>query len=192
MMALGAALILSGCATAPAAGPGFSHLRVAGGAISTTGPVRLTVAAPPGFRAVGPIHRRAEFGGHPYEVSLAGLLGEREAVLVHGERVTDSSGASNYDDLPRSGWPSPAYGLRSFCVTVTPEMAVAEHDLAWLRDRGWNPAGGVAMDQYLATTADHNHEAVLSLVVRGVDCTDQAAVRRALDALRSRLRIRTG
>jgi hypothetical protein len=46
------------------------------------------------------------------------------------------------------------------------------------------------MEQYLATTADHNPETVLSLIVRGVDCADKAAVARALARLRSKIIVR--
>jgi hypothetical protein len=181
------ASLLASCATpAPAPAP-FEHLDVAGSAIRTAPPLAFTVS---GFRAAAPSHRRADFGGHPYEVSLAALLGTREAVMVHAERVADASGASDYDDLPRTGWPTPAFGLRSACVAVDSATVAAEHDLAWLRDRGWDPAGTVAMDQYLATTPDHNREVVISLLVRGIDCADQPAVRAALDSLRNRIAVR--
>lgn len=110
--------------------------------------------------------------------------------MVHAERVGDSSGASDYDDLPRTGWPLPGFGLRSFCVALGPAEVAAEHDLAWLRDRGWDPAGTLAMEQYLTTTADHNREVVISLIVRGVDCADQPGVRRALHSLRGRVGVR--
>jgi hypothetical protein len=185
-------ILLTGCATsAPrAADPGFAHLERSGSGLRTTGDARLEVRAPPGFRIAGPSHRRAEFSGHPYEVSLGAVLGADEAVMVHGERVADASGASNYDELPLAGWPGPAWRIRSFCLDVPASMVAEEHDLGWLRDHGWDPAGTVAMDQYLATSADHNREAVLSLIVRNVDCADQPKVKAALAALRSKLKVR--
>lgn len=188
----GALLLAAGCATARPEPPSNVpiHLERADGWLRTRDAVPLSVKLPGAFRLAGPSHRLADFGGHPYEVSLGAFLGSDEAVMVHGERVADSSGASNYDDLPKADWPSPSFRLRSYCVEVAAGDVAGEHDLAWLRREGWEPSGTLAMEQYLATTPDHNREAVLSLVVRGVKCADKAAVGRALSALRAKVRIR--
>ena len=184
--------LLAACATAHAPPPGDVpvHLERAGGWLRTRDSVPLSARLPGPFRLAGPMHRRAEFDGHPYEVSLGAFLGVDEAVMVHGERVADSSGASNYEALPPADWPSPAFRLRSYCVEIAADGVAGEHDLAWLRAQGWEPAGTLAMDQYLATTADHNREAVLSLIVRGVKCEDRAAVASALASLRKKVEVR--
>jgi hypothetical protein len=183
-------LLLAGCATAPAVPDRApAHLERSGAQLRTVDAVPLSVRVP-GFRLAGPSHRRAEFDGRPYEVSLGAYLAGDEAVMVHGERVADSSGASDYDALPAADWPKPGFRLRGYCVTIPAEEVGGEHDLAWLRAHGWEPSGTLAMDQYLATTPDHNREVVLSLVVRGVDCADKPAVARRLEALRAKVRVR--
>jgi hypothetical protein len=182
--------LLAGCATtAPAPGPAI-HLERSGGWLRTRDAVPLRVRMPTGFRLEGPTHRRAEFDGHPYEVSLGAFLGADEAVMVHGERVADGSGASNYDNLPEAGWPSGAFHLRSYCVDVAAADVAGEHDLAWLRSHRWEPSGTLAMEQYLATTPDHDREVVISLIVRGLRCSDKPAMAQALARLRTKVEVR--
>ncbi|HYJ53003.1 MAG TPA: hypothetical protein VEW04_07510 [Allosphingosinicella sp.] len=170
-------------------GPAFSYVEILNGAIVTSHALRLRVEAGAGFRATPVTSRVAQFGGHSYEVSLAALLGPGEAVMVHAERAADSSGASNYDDLPRAGWPDPRFRLRSMCDEIDAATAAQEHDLAFLARNGWNPEGALALEQYLATTADHNQEVVVSLVVRVPGCDQADAVQAALRRLREKVRV---
>jgi hypothetical protein len=183
--------ILTGCATPqqPPHGSAFSHAQIRDGAIVTRHDLRLRVETGQGFRVTPVSNRVAQFGGHPYEVSLAALLGPGEAVMVHAERVADSSGASNYDDLPLAGWPDQRFRLRSMCAEIDASTAAQEHDLALLARNGWNPEGALALEQYLATTADHNQEVVVSLVVSVPGCDQAEAVQAALRRLRDKVRV---
>jgi hypothetical protein len=163
-------------------------LRTDAGQIQSTNGLDIRVAAP-GMRLAPPTHRVDTFGGHPYEISLAALLSDDVAVLVHGERVADASGASNYGDLPQADWPSPAFRTRQFCVTLAAEDIEGEHDLEWLRSRGFDPAGPFLLDQALITSADHNNEVVVSIAIRGVNCSDAAAIAAALQQARAHVRV---
>ena len=188
-------LLLSGCAAAPPpaeagrATPSFQHLAVRDDGIVTRNAIPLRVSAEPSFRATTASHRIAEFGGHPFEVSLAALLGEGEAVMVHAERVTDGSGASNYDNLPRAGWPDGRFGLRTMCAAIDHATVESEHDLGFLARNGWNPEGSLALEQFLANTPAHDQEVVVSLVARVPGCADAAQVQAALRRLRDRVRV---
>ena len=184
-----AAASLAACAAVQPPSGGFAHLVGRGNSIATTHGVPLTVRVTPDLRRVNATHRVADFSGHPYQVSLAGFLGRDEAVMIHAERVTDGSGAANYDDLPRAGWPSADFGQREYCTAITPEMIAEEHDLQWLATSGWDPAGTLAVRQYLRTSPAHDREVVLSLLVRISDCADEAARNVAFQTLQSKLRI---
>jgi hypothetical protein len=178
--------LLAACATAASgpsspARPGFRYVAASGTTLRVAAPLGLRIAAGRGFRATRVESRLASFGGHPYEVSLAALLSDEGAVMVHGERVADGSGASDYDSLPRAGWPDERFGVRRMCAAIDAATAAAEHDLAFLARHGWSPVGTLALEQYLATTADHDREVVVSLVVRVEDCgrTEEVAARLA-------------
>ena len=45
-----------------------------------------------------------------------------------------------------------------------------EHDLEWLRDKGFEPSGTLAYAQYFATTGDFNDEIVVTLLARVAAC----------------------
>lgn len=185
------ALLALGPIAANAAGqarPGFQYLDAGGGHISTRHAIPLRVSAR-GFRATAVANRDAVFGGHPYQVSLAALLSPDAAVMVHAERVSDGSGASNYDSLPPAGWPDPRFRLRAMCAVIDRATVAAEHDLAFLDRNGWNPEGPLALQQYLAATLDHNQEVVLSLVVHVPSCADQGAAEARFATLRHRLQV---
>lgn len=163
-----------------------AYLRTAPSSIATRNPIRLTVRAA-GYRLARATNRFATFGDHPYAVSLAALIGRAGVVMVHAETVRDRSGASNYDDLPAAAWPKSGFRMRNYCTDITPATVAEEHDLAFLQRHRWDPTGTLAVEQYLITTADHNAEVVISLVVRGVDCAKPAMVKARLDALRARV-----
>ncbi|WP_095012825.1 hypothetical protein [Tsuneonella mangrovi] len=176
-------------ATNPAKPAQFSYIAIGSNAIETTNalPMRITVSGD--FRVAGPTSRHAVFNGHPFAVSLAAFLGQREAVIVHAEQVEDGSGASDYSDLPIDDWPTAGFHRREQCFELSAEDVAGDHDPAWLRDNGWDPKGGVALDQYFANTPDHNQEVVISLAVRGVDCADKPTVAAALAALRAKVSV---
>jgi hypothetical protein len=186
-------LLLGGCATVPdrpaAAPTNFRHLEVVGNGIATLHSIALVVSSDGSLRTTPATHRRATFDEHPFEVSLAALVASDAAVMVHAEHVADSSGASNYDSLPLAGWPDSRFRLRSQCVSIDRETAAAEHDLAYLGRNGFDPAGNLALDQYFATSADHNQEVVISIVARVADCSDEAANRSTVSRIRDRIRV---
>ena len=184
----GAALV-SACATLRPLSPVFEHLQVQGRVIRTTHGVPLRVEAPETFRIAGPTNRVADFGGHPYQVSLAAFLEPERAIMVHAEQVMDRSGASNYDDLPTAVWPSPQFRERSYCADVTPALVAQEHDLKWLARNGFDPIGPLAVRQYLRTSSAYDREAVLSLVVRGVGCADKTSLDDAFARLQQQVRV---
>jgi hypothetical protein len=183
--------LLAGCATTSGPvrpRPGFQYLHAAGSRISTRNAIPLDISGG-GFRVTAVSNREAVFGGHPYQVSLAALLSPSAAVMVHAERVADSSGASNYDDLPPAGWPDARFRIRSMCAVIDRATIAAEHDLAFLDRNGWSPEGAIALQQYLAATSDHDQEVVISLVVHVASCDDAPAAQLLFRVLRQQIRV---
>ena len=169
--------------------PDFSHAETSDGAIVTRLDLKMRVEASPGFHTTPVSHRIAQFGTHPYEVSLAALISADEAVMVHAERVADASGASNYDDLPLAGWPNERFRLRSMCAAIDAPTVEEEHDLDFLQRHGWSPVGNLALEQYLVTTPDHNQEVIISLATRVPDCSRADEVQAALRRLRGKVTV---
>lgn len=180
------AMLAAACVTAPRDEVAF--IRASPDAIETTHALRYEVRAA-GFRVAGPTHRVDSFEGHPYEISLAALIEGERAVLVHAERVADGSGASDYRELPPTGWPTAEFRRRAMCVTLSAEDIAGEHDLEWLRDNGFDPVGVLALEQSFVTTDDHNAEVVVTLAAKVADC-EETTVSVAFDDLRNRLSVR--
>jgi hypothetical protein len=165
--------ILGGLAAAASAQPG-PGLRVRGRRLETTRRLQYTVSVPAGYRLAGPESRRAEFHGHPFDVSLAAFLAEDAFVMIHSERVADKSGASNYEDLPADrldGFPTRS---RSMCAELSARDVSGEHDLKFLADHGFAPEPAILLKQHFLTTSDHNEEVVVSLGRRAGGCGEQA------------------
>lgn len=185
--AIAAALFLASATTGAAAG--FSFIKASANALRTTHEIRLEIARPKGFRAAPPSSRGAVFNAHPYEVTLAGFLGRDQAILLHAERVADRSGASNYDTLPPGDLAG--FRVRTQCAAIAAADVAEEHDLSWLAQHGWDPAGAsLAIRQYFRTTADHNEEVVISLIAKVDRCGDDAAIAGAMKTLRRLLKVR--
>ncbi len=182
-----AMLLLTSVASGAAAG--FSFIEASPDSLRTTHKIRLEIVRPKGFRIARPTSRSTAFNGHPYDVTLAGFLGRDQAILLHAERVTDRSGASNYNTLPPGDLPG--FRVRTQCAAIAVADVAEEHDLAWLAQHGWNPAGAsLAIRQYFRTTPDHNEELVISLIVKMERCGDEATIAGAMTALRRVLKVR--
>ena len=182
-----ASLFLAVLATALAA-DGEVLLTVNKDVLVARGAIAARVSAR-GFTVIAPEHRDARFSNHPWRVSLGAMVAGNEAVMVHVERVIDGSGASNYSKLATSDWPWPGAHMREMCAEVNPADVDEEHDLAYLRDRGWDPSGSIALEQHFITTDDHNQEIVVSLLIRSVHCDDKAELHVALDKLRAKVSV---
>lgn len=164
--------------TAGGSGPatGFAHLvRRSGGFESTHGlPYRFVAAA--SLTAAGPLHRTDRFHDVPYEISLAAFVCAETAFMVHAERVADRSGASNYDGMKPSSWPDARFRTNGpTCMTVQSEERDEEFDLRWLQANGFDPTGTLAVQQFFASTPDHNDEIVLTLMRHVAACDGSVA-----------------
>jgi hypothetical protein len=179
-------VVIAMCCIAASHAP-FQYVVIDGNALKSSNGVPVTVRAPARFRILPPTSRHATFDSHPYEVSLAALVSADSAVMLHAEKVSDSSGASNYDELPPSSFP--AFHVRAQCASIAADDVRGEHDLNWLAKRGWSPVGNVAVEQHLKTSPDHNREVVVSFITRVKDCSDKQSVASALSKLRSQVRV---
>ena len=140
----------------PAAFAEHTHLEAIDGGFKTTHGLKYTITSDQ-LVAKGPTHRTAQFGDTPYEVSLAALLSESGAVMIHAERVANQSGASNYENLARSDWPNDSFRIdKATCIDVPASEVESEHDLKWLRENGIEPSGSVVFVQDYATTDPRN------------------------------------
>ncbi len=165
------------------------YLEASGSIIRTTHALGYRIELPGKFKATPVDSRRDTFNGHPFDISLAALLDTDAAVMVHAETVADGSGASNYDDLPPATLAGVPFRKRpASCQDLLPGDIVGEHDLEWLSARGFSPTGPLQVAQYLASSADHNAEVVITLLARVPGCSAPGN-RQRMDALASALSI---
>ncbi len=157
--------------------------------IQTKTPLKMTFSSNDQFKVSGPDTRMDFFNETPFRVSRAAFINEASAIMVHAETVEDGSGASNYDNLPVSDWPKT--GFRSngeICMTLGADDIKGEPDPEWLIDQGFDPLGSLVFGQYFLTTADHNHEVVVSVMLKVSDCDEDDNSSRYA-ALQSKLRV---
>jgi len=164
------AVILISALLSPAVHAENAHLKTIDGGFRTTHGLSYTLTSDQ-LLAAGPKHRTDQFGDNPYEISLAAFVSEKGAVMIHAELVVNQSGASNYEDKPLSDWPDGAFRSDgATCIEVPATEIEGEHDLEWLRDKGFEPSGALAYAQYFATTRDFNDEIVITLLARVDSC----------------------
>ncbi|WP_417479216.1 hypothetical protein [Maricaulis maris] len=182
---LASTLCLAGFAGAQAPN---SMLARYGDEFRTLHTLTLRIGADDSLTAAGPTDRSAVFNDVPFDISLAAFIADDQAIMVHAEQVADGSGAANYTRYELSEWPIPGFRLKPLdCLEVSAEIVNSEHDLAWLREHGFNPAGVIWIEQYFLSDDSFNNEVVISLLVRGSDCDAEPASRFA--ELRSALQI---
>ena len=105
--------------------------------------------------------------------------------MIHAERVVNQSGASNYEDKALRDWPDGAFRSDgATCIEVPATEIEGEHDLEWLRDKGFEPSGTLAYAQYFATTRDFNDEIVITLLARAASCEPGLDLGKALAPLK--------
>lgn len=168
----------------------FSYLTRSGDTLQTTHGLNYTFIASGGLELHGPSHRIATFNDVPFEISLAAFIRDDDAIMVHAERVADGSGASNYTRYPESDWPDGDFRLAPpGCVALSEEDIDGEHDLEWLRDRGFTPTGAIYTVQYFASTPDFNDEIVISFLLRVNGCDDTEANERAFEEAQELLEV---
>jgi hypothetical protein len=164
----------------PVSSVDFSYISVNDNRIQTLHDIPIEISAGDGFSATEAKNREDVFHGAPYKISLAALIDDDSALMLHAETVADLSGASDYSNLPQADWPNEAFRSGDpVCMDIPLEATEGEHDLEWLRDNGFEPTGAIVFAQYFATTADNNSEIVLSILVRVASCddeTDSAAI----------------
>jgi hypothetical protein len=162
-----------------------THLVTTDGGFKTTHGLAYTITSDQ-MTARGPEHRNDQFGENPYEISLGALFSDDGVVMIHAERVANQSGASNYQDLPRSKWPDNSFRFSgATCIDVSAAEIEGEHDLEWLRDNGFEPTGPMVFVQYYATTDDFNDEIVITLLARVDACTPELEPSEKLAPLRN-------
>jgi hypothetical protein len=168
----------------------FAYLSRQDETLQTHHDLRFAFTMDADWHLAEPLHRTARFDDVPYEVSLSAFVQADAAIMVHAERVSDGSGASDYTHLPVSSWPTLGYrGQPRACIEVGAEEVAGEHDLAWLRDRGFDVTGTVWLEQYFLSSDDFNDEIVVSLIVRGTDCDAGDDADAELARLRSDLQV---
>lgn len=150
----------------------FSYIEIDKDSILTTHRLPYRISRQ-NISPVAALHRTDIFDGVPYKISLSGFLADSSAIVIHAERVADDSGASNYEHLDISNWPTNDFrSSGAACINVPEEEVREEHDLNWMAENGFKPSGEIALQQYFATTEDHNDELVISLIARVEDCSD--------------------
>tara|TARA_R110002096_G_scaffold97990_3_gene218259 strand:- start:587 stop:1183 length:597 start_codon:yes stop_codon:yes gene_type:complete len=168
----------------------FAHLTREGERLVTRHSLRYAFRANAEWTIAEPLHRTARFNDVPFEVSLSGFLQTDAAIMIHAEHVSDGSGASNYDHFPLSEWPATGFRAKPrACFEVSAEIVEEEHDLAWLRDHGFDPVGAAWIEQYFLSGNGYNDEIVISLIVRGSGCEPADAPEAALARLRAALHV---
>ncbi len=170
--------------------PDFSFERAHGQTLETTNGVNLLISMPPGYALEQPQNRYDSFKGVPYAISLDAFFANDGAVMVHAERVRDGSGASDYSSLT----PTTLSGLdfvarEAACIKVSKREIEGEHDLKWLKDRGFLPTGPLMYQQFFRTTPNHDNEVVISLLQNVPDCSNNEANQKTLSALKSNIHI---
>lgn len=168
----------------------FNYISVSDNRIQTLHDIQFEISASVGFRATEPKNRVDEFHGTPYKISLAALIDDNSALMIHAETVADLSGASDYGNLPQANWPDESFRSDGpQCMEIPAEAIEGEHDLEWLRDNGFEPSGTLVFAQYFATTADKNSEIVLSLLVHVASCGDASESAKVVEDFQAKISV---
>jgi hypothetical protein len=162
----------------------FQYISVRDGRIRTLHDLRYEIAVTGNFDVTESINRIDQFSGTPYNISLAAFIGDRNALMVHAEKVADSSGASDYSNLPHAKWPDDSFRSSGIiCIQIPREEVEQEHDLRWLYENGFEPTGNILFAQFFRTTPDNNTEIVISIMQRVRACDDESANARIIEEM---------
>lgn len=168
----------------------YDYLRRDGAELVSGHSLRYRFRAGSDLATHGATHRAARFNDVPFEISLGAFLSPDAAIMVHAEHVADLSGAANYTRFAVTDWPVAGFrGEGPRCHEIPASVVAEEHDLLWLRVRGFEPSGAIWMDQHFLSGNDFNDEIVISLLVRGNSCDASEQGRNTLQALRARLEV---
>ena len=77
----------------------FRYLEFKNDTLKSTHAIQLSLKIPSGYRKIVPLNHKAIFNNHPFNVSIAALKRNENIIIVHAEKVTDSSGFLDYSYL---------------------------------------------------------------------------------------------
>jgi hypothetical protein len=165
----------------------FEYISVRDGQVHTLHELRYAVSVDGDFKVTKPKSRVARFNDTPFQISLAAFVSDDRALMIHAEKVADSSGASDYSHLPPAKWPDDTFRSSGpDCLQIPAAEIEGEHDLLWLRQGGFEPSGSILYAQYFATTSDMNSEVVISLLQRVASCSTASANPQLIEEFQAR------
>ena len=126
----------------------FNYISARDGRLRTLHDIKYEVAVTDDFELTESNSRVEAFNGTPYNISLAAFIANDRVLMIHAETVADSSGASDYSNLPQAEWPNDRFRSSGHvCIELPADEVDGEHDLEWLRDNGFEPAGTLLFAQ---------------------------------------------
>lgn len=153
--------------------PEFKYLEFEDDVLKSTHDIKFSLKIPDGFSKINPLNHKATFNDHPFNVSVAALISEKTIIMVHAEKVTDSSGFLDYSYLKPASLSGFDFHIRESCFEINEELLDDAVDVLYFQENGFNFYPAMYLKQYFLNTSDGNSEYVLSYGKRVCDCSDK-------------------
>lgn len=151
----------------------FAYLEFTGKhTIQATHDLPLAVHVPDGFKQLAPMNHQPEFNGHPFNISTAAFTNGQAIVMVHAERLTDSSGYLDYSYMTPAQLSGLDFYVTERCVEITDALMDEATDLNYFQQQGFDFYPSVYLKQYFVNSPDGNAEFVITYGERIRDCTE--------------------
>ncbi len=178
IVVLCSAFVFSGCASvrrldSTATSNAFDYLAYKDDALQSTHALKFSLEIPRGFQKIEPLHHQAVFNEHPFNVSVAGLIGEKTILAVHAEQVTDDSVFLDYSYMEAATLDGIDFYMKAQCLELPDSTINGAADLRYFKENGFDFHPAVYLKQYFRNAADGNSEYVLSYGRQVSDCTDK-------------------
>jgi len=149
--------------------PEFEYLEFEDDVLKSTHDIKFSLKIPSGFSKIKPLNHKPTFNDHPFNVSTAALISEKTIIMVHAEKVTDSSGFLDYSYLKPASLGGFDFHMKESCTEITDEVLDEAVDVRYFQENGFNFRPAMYLKQYFLNTSEY----VLSYGKRVRDCSDK-------------------
>ncbi len=151
----------------------FNYLEYTEDSLLSTHSIRLSLKIPAGFRPVAPSNHSLIFNNHPFNVSVAALIGKDSVIMVHAEKAADDSGVLDYSSLPFGLISGIKFHTRSDCIEPSDALMEGHHDFRYLSENGFESRPGMYLKQFMHNTKDLKSEYIVSYAKRVDGCSEE-------------------
>lgn len=152
----------------------FNYLEFNGEELISTHSLKYKLNTPEGFNKIQPHDFKDTFHEHPFNISVAAMMGEGRFIMISAEALADKAGILDYSYYPAVKLKGVDFYLRESCLPgLSVEDINARGDITYIHQNGFDLSRPAYLNSYFLNSTDGNEEYILHYGKHVTDCSEQ-------------------